>query len=67
MAMYENGLLRLSGKGEMKNYSVKAVNKKKNTTAFWSGYSDIDLSVEFDSNITKIGDYSFFGLNKLFP
>lgn len=53
-AFYENGLLRLTGSGDMTDY------KNYRDTPWYDFRYDIK-SIEIDKNITSIGVYAFFG------
>ncbi len=57
-SLYDNGLLRIKGTGEMFNYSLSL-------KAPWYEYCSIIKKVEIDDGITTIGDGAFIGLYEL--
>ena len=56
----EDGVLTISGTGEMKNYDTS---REMLTTAPWAKY-DVK-SVVIESGVTSIGDWAFFGCSSL--
>lgn len=58
-ALDGEGILRISGLGAMENYDSGA------NRAPWYGLREEILSVYLDQGVTSIGDYGFYGLDKL--
>ena len=61
----QDGVLTISGTGNMKNYSMQKVNDKYITTAPWGEYYDTIKSVVIEAGVTSIGDYAFSGCSSL--
>ena len=55
----EKGLLKISGSGAMQNY-------EKNSLAPWHKYKDSIYKIEIGENITKLGNYAFYDLSKVY-
>lgn len=58
-ALDEEGVLTISGLGAMEDYDSEA------SRAPWYGLREDILSVYLDQGVTSIGDYGFYGLDKL--
>ena len=56
--LMSNGVLKFSGKGNMRSYSSA-------NAIPWYKYRDKITSVELDEGITSIGAFAFYGLNNL--
>ncbi len=54
---YKNGVLKISGKGTMYDYSLSKV-------APWYEYKDEITMVVIEDEVTSIGDYAFYGLTE---
>ena len=61
----QDGVLTISGTGNMKNYSMQKVNDKYITTAPWGEYYDTIKSVVIEAGVTSIGDYAFYKCSSL--
>ncbi len=55
-----DGILTISGSGEMKDYSIE-----RYTTAPWSTYRDKITAVVVEAGVTSIGKCAFFGCSSL--
>ena len=53
-----DGLLTISGSGEMDDYTADSL-------APWMAYKDFITEIAFDPDITHIGDYAFYGCQRL--
>ena len=60
-----DGVLTISGSGEMGNYSNKYQNGEYRTTAPWGTYWEQITAVVVESGITCIGDYAFYECSNL--
>ena len=61
----QDGVLNISGTGNMKNYSTQTVNDKYITTAPWGEYYDTIKSVVIEAGVTSIGYDAFYGCSSL--
>ena len=61
----QDGVLNISGTGNMKNYSTQTVNDKYITTAPWGKYYDTMKSVVIEAGVTSIGYDAFYGCSSL--
>ena len=60
-----DGVLTISGSGEMGNYSNKYQNGEYRTTAPWGTYWEQITEVVMEPGVTGIGDYAFYKCSSL--
>ena len=60
-----DGVLTISGSGEMGDYSGEYRNGEYRTTTPWSGYREQVTAVVVESGVTSIGQYAFSGCSSL--
>lgn len=61
----ENGVLTVSGQGEIPNYNLTGDWRNQVTTAPWGAFREQVTSVVVDEGITSIGVYAFAGMTSM--
>ncbi|MBQ6780289.1 MAG: leucine-rich repeat protein [Treponema sp.] len=61
-SLNDEGVLRISGNGAIENYTFSYIDSiEKVNTPWWENRKDI-IYVILEGNLTRIGDYAFYGL-----
>jgi len=63
--LYDNGVLTISGTGDMYDYDCQYINGYYITTAPWGNYSDYIQTVSISYGLTSVGEYAFSSCTSL--